>query len=73
MLLYEASQFRLAYAQFVTLAEEGHGEAARVAVLMSRLGTQLYGSELPATPQQKAVWARTASRSQATLVAGAAN
>lgn len=53
---YRAGRYPTAYGQMIRLAGEGHGEAARMALLMHRLGARLYGSQWDATPDQIQRW-----------------
>lgn len=53
---YRAGRYPVAYGQMVALAGEGHGEAARIALLMHRYGKRLYGSDWDATPDQIQRW-----------------
>jgi len=69
MALYRDGRYSAAYGHFVRLADGGHADAARVALLMVRFGQQLYGVPWFASPCQVARWADFASASQAPLVA----
>lgn len=55
---YEIQHFQEAYQGLVRLADEGHAEAARIALLMVRYGQPLYGIECIASAQQRDRWAR---------------
>lgn len=48
-----------AYGRFVRLADGGHGDAARIALVMLRHGGALYGTEWTAAPSQVAAWERS--------------
>jgi hypothetical protein len=58
---YEAGRYAQAYALFAELADCGHREAARIALLMRRFGTQLYGVPFEASPPRLARWQGTLS------------
>ena len=49
---------RAAYGQFMTLANSGSIEAARIALFMHRHGVQLYGSDWAATDEDLELWSR---------------
>lgn len=59
MQAYETQHFQSAYDQLVRLADEGHAEAARIALLMARYGRPLYGIECAASGTQRVAWTRT--------------
>ncbi|MFY7870902.1 MAG: hypothetical protein ACOVQL_00810 [Limnohabitans sp.] len=59
---YRAGHYPTAYGQMIKLAGEGHGEAARIALLMHRYGARLYGSQWDATPDQIQRWVALATR-----------
>ena len=69
MALYRDGRYSAAYGHFATLADGGHADAARIALLMVRFGPQLYGVPWSASDYQVARWADFASASQAPLVA----
>lgn len=52
-----ASAFRI----FAALADEGHGTASRVALMLTRRGASLFGGRYPATVEQRARWQRLTS------------
>ena len=53
-----------AYAQLAALADGGHAEATRVALVMARHGERLFGWHCPLAPQRRARWAALAWSSQ---------
>lgn len=57
---YEANRWPQAYAALARLADAGHGDAARIALLMLRHGRPLYGMDFIASAQQRQHWAHTA-------------
>jgi hypothetical protein len=61
MRAYETQHFPLAYSMLVGLADEGHAESARIALLMTHYGRQLYGIYFGATVAQRGTWALVAS------------
>jgi hypothetical protein len=48
-----------AYGRLLRLADGGHADAARVALVMLRHGSALYGTAWTAAPSQVAAWERT--------------
>ena len=56
MSLYEQCQWTPAFEQLVNLANGGHAEAARVALMMSRYGPALYGSQFATNAWQRERW-----------------
>jgi hypothetical protein len=58
--LYRSGRWAAAYGRFVKLADRGHADAARMALMMLRHGPDLYDTEWAATPEQVAVWTRVA-------------
>jgi TPR repeat protein len=56
--LYESGHWELAYERLERLADNGDALASKLALLMLRYGTSLYGMRFVATPQQVARWAR---------------
>ena len=52
----ERCQWPLAYQQFAVLADAGHGQAARIALLMQALGTRVFGGRYPAQASQRNRW-----------------
>jgi hypothetical protein len=53
---YEAGRYAQAYALFARLADEGHAEAARIALQMRQWGPRLYGTTFTAGPKQLERW-----------------
>lgn len=62
MSLYERCEWAPAFEQLVNLAEGGHAEAARVALLMSRYGPALYGAQFGTSAWQRERWLAHATR-----------
>jgi len=69
MQLYDDCHYSVAYGRLVELADGGHAEAARIALLMVRFGPQLYGSQWSASANQIERWIQLASRNQPAFVA----
>jgi hypothetical protein len=67
--LYHVGHYSSAYGRLAALADEGHAEAARIALLMFRYGPQLYGSAWSASPDQVERWSRLASVKPPNMVA----
>lgn len=57
MVEYEACHWAAAYQSFKELADAGHGQAARVALLMTQRGPTLYDQAFEASPPQRQRWA----------------
>jgi hypothetical protein len=53
---YEDSHWQEAFGRFAALAQQGHGEAARMAWQMWRYGPELFGIEFPADANQRQLW-----------------
>ena len=51
-----------AFEELVPLADAGHREAARIAMLMTTRGPRLFGRSFPASPSQRKRWHVAASR-----------
>ena len=51
-----------AFEELVPLADAGHREAARIAMLMTTRGPRLFGRTFPASPLQRNRWQAVASR-----------
>ena len=51
-----------AFEALVPLADAGHREAARIAMLMTTRGPRLFGRAFPASPSQRNRWQAVASR-----------
>jgi hypothetical protein len=56
--LYQAQRWSAAYGRFVTLADRGHADSARIAMLMLLYGRELYQTEWSAAPSQIEQWER---------------
>ena len=57
---YEANRWPQAYAALARLADGGHADAARIALLMLRHGRALYSMDFTASAQQRQHWAQAA-------------
>lgn len=73
MRLYHDSHYGAAYEHLAELADGGHAESARIALLMRRFGPSLYRSHWSATALQVQRWLQVASRSQPVFVAAGAD
>ena len=51
-----------AFEELIPLADAGHREAARIAMLMTTRGPRLFGQTFPASPAQRQRWHVVASR-----------
>ena len=71
MRLYHDDRYAAAYGRLMELADEGHAEAARIALLMLRFGPTLYRSPWSASQEQILHWLALASRRQPVVVADA--
>lgn len=71
--LYHDSHYAAAYERLAELADGGHAESARIALLMLRFGPSLYGSHWSATALQSQRWLQVAIRSQPVWVTERAN
>lgn len=69
MRMYHEARYAAAFGQFIQLADDGHAESARIALLMLRHGPTLYRSKWSATADQVQHWLNLASRRQPTVVA----
>ena len=58
MAAYERNHWDQAYLAFTALADQGHAEAARIALQMWRHGPALYQRSFPANAHQLARWSR---------------
>ena len=56
--LYRAGRWSGAYGRFATLADQGHQDAARIAMHMLRMGSTLYGTDWGASQPQIDLWSR---------------
>jgi hypothetical protein len=52
----KAARFAEAYGQFASMADDGDPDAARMALVMHRLGPRLFGSDWDASIEQLAEW-----------------
>ncbi|MEJ5991246.1 hypothetical protein WG902_14685 [Ramlibacter sp. PS3R-8] len=55
---YRAGRWSSAFGRFITLANNGHVDAARIALFMQLHGRQLYGSDWDASDDDVALWSR---------------
>ena len=53
---YERCQWGAAFEQLSALADGGHAESARIALLMARFGPTMYGSRFDTDAQQRERW-----------------
>jgi hypothetical protein len=53
---YEDCHWQVAFERFADLAQQGHGEAARMAWQMWRYGPELFGIEFSVEPDQRQRW-----------------
>lgn len=58
--LYSVGKWSGAYGRFAALADQGHAESARIALLMLRYGSQLYGHGWGASQPQINQWMKLA-------------
>ena len=58
---YEAQRFGKAFDALALLADGGHPEAARIALLMSAQGPRLYGRRFELHPQRRERWLDSAT------------
>lgn len=58
---YEVGHYERAFAVFASLADEGHCDAARLALQMVRHGRKVYGVDFSATPERLGRWQLLAS------------
>ena len=68
---YDDCHYSIAYDRLAVLADGGHAEAARIALLMVRYGPQLYGGQWSASTYQIENWTRLASSKPANVAAAA--
>ena len=69
MQAYDDCHFAIAYDRLTVLADGGHVEAARIALLMTRYGPQLYGNQWSASSYKIENWIRLASSKPANFIA----
>lgn len=62
MAAYETSHWQLAFERFAALADDGHAEAARIALQMARFGPALYSQGFVATPDRRSRWVVVANQ-----------
>ena len=60
--LYESGHWEQAFRDLSALADLGHAPAAKLALLMLRYGSALYGTTFSTTPGQVARWAQRVLR-----------
>lgn len=53
---YEVGHFQVAFAEFASLADSGHCEAARMALQMMRYGKSMYAAEFHAPGERVRRW-----------------
>jgi hypothetical protein len=73
MTLYEQCQWPEAFEQLAALADTGHPDAARIALLMAQRGTAMFGGRFDADPARRERWSRAASQSPMPLANNAAD
>lgn len=59
---YKQGKVAGAYGRFAALADQGHPEAARIALFMLGHGAQMYGSDWGASQPQIDLWTKLANR-----------
>lgn len=64
---YQQGRWSAAYGRFVALADQGHAEAARIALLMLRHGVKMYGNDWSASQPQINEWMKLALQRTKTL------
>jgi hypothetical protein len=57
----QESRFAAAFEQLMPLADEGHPQAARMALLFAERGTRLFGGRYAASADQQRAWRRVAA------------
>lgn len=60
MTQYKQGKWPAAYGRFAELADQGHPEAARIALIMLRHGVSMYGSDWGASQPQIEQWTKLA-------------
>ncbi len=73
MQLYHDGRYAASYTRLAELADTGHAESARIALLMLRFGPSLYGTRLTAPPQQVNRWLEVATSGRPLLFAKRTN
>ena len=61
MRLMEDGRWQLAFTRLAELADVGHPLAARIALLLARRGTRLFGGTFRASAQQLVAWERASA------------
>lgn len=61
---YEVNHWQKSFAAMGALADAGHADAARVALLMTRHGSALFRERFEVTPARRLQWLETAVRAQ---------
>ena len=64
---YDDCHYAIAYDRLAVLADGGHAEAARIALLMVRYGPELYGDRWSASPYRIKHWMQLASSKPANI------
>jgi len=67
---YEIGHYAQAFAVFASLADEGHCDAARLALQMARYGRPLYFIDFEVAPERLEHWQRLPACPEAVAVAG---
>ena len=57
----QQSRWDEAFSQLTPLADEGHPQAARLALLFAQRGTRLFGGRYEASAAQQRAWSRVAA------------
>jgi len=57
----QQSRWDEAFSQLARLADEGHAQAARLALLFTQRGTRLFGGRYEASAAQQRAWSRVAA------------
>jgi hypothetical protein len=69
MQAYADSHYDTAFTQLGALADQGHAESARIALMMARFGPVLYAARWSVDAQRKARWLELAGNPEPTRVA----
>lgn len=56
--LLELGGWQASYARLTALADDGHPQAARIALLFAKNGARLFGGAFPASAAQREGWQR---------------
>lgn len=62
MAAYETGHWQVAFERFAALADDGHADAARIALQMARFGPALYSQDFSAPPDRRSRWVVVATR-----------